>query len=621
MSTHTSHPDRNGNDLIAVTQRVGSAWRCLFASSHQGDRSTVLETIEVDGDHALESLLESKQPELLYSILPGSSTVCRTTTLPDVDADQIIQAIRLQAESKFLGGTPDHRRAMAPLDTAAGETNRVGLIVAWPENSKLNIPACLQDALFIPDAGAIAALLDGFRPTEPIVYADQADGTVTLAMSHANGAALRATREDSTSQSSFIEGITRIARETAVTHNHTPAFTDALVANLQSTISTHSFEIPILLLPTVIVEGTVRRVLGVPSDDSEWWSMWGITVGGLLAATGSLHSLTTMKLQTPVLNPSATERLVTRCSEPSTAMKLSIAAVLLLAFGPAIISGTKLRLIDFMNPELNAQYDEVVETRKQQIVYKELGSTAWPMTKIAADVINNVPIGIDIDSVRINVGEPISIRGRAINTDGDSAAVLIAKMQENLQATGMFKDIQFSYDPAGTYGDREFDVWASVVNPLKRPRYTTEQDFGRWTYAMRQAGIDPDDNDTGEEAPMPTGSTDNGSPLGGAGEGTPLLIGEASSNDTTNRPTGPRDGGEGTASRTDNPNTVRGGGTRIPDSLDPALIAQMSEDEARISLTDVTEGLQHVSRGDDETKKRLRNEMRLLLDRLKETQQ
>ena len=56
---------------------------------------------------------------------------------------------------------------------------------------------------------------------------------------------------------------------------------------------------------------------------------------------------------------------------------------------------------------------------------------------------------------------------------------------------------------------------------------------------------------------------------------------------------------------------------RIPDPLDPTLIAQMSEDEARSALTDVTEGLQHVARHDDETKRRLRNEMRLLLDRLK----
>ena len=46
----------------------------------------------------------------------------------------------------------------------------------------------------------------------------------------------------------------------------------------------------------------------------------------------------------------------------------------------------------------------------------------------------------------------------------------------------------------------------------------------------------------------------------------------------------------------------------------------MSESQARVALTDVTEGLQHIPRGDDEIKKRLRNEMRLLLDRLKETQ-
>jgi len=89
--------------------------------------------------------------------------------------------------------------------------------------------------------------------------------------------------------------------------------------------------------------------------------------------------------------------------------------------------------------------------------------------------------------------------------------VLIAKMQENLQATGMFKDIQFSYDKGGIYGDREFDLRANVVNPLKRPRYSTEQDFGRWTYAMRQAGIDPDEKDIGEEAPMPTGGSESGS--------------------------------------------------------------------------------------------------------------
>ena len=627
MSLRTTQPELALiDDLIVITQRVEKEWRCLFATIQENNRPTVIETVVVEGNGALEELLQSKKPTTVYSILPGSSTVCRTTTLPDVDNDQILEALRLQAESKFLGGTPEHRRAIAALDNSVGETNRIGLIVAWPESSNLEIPPCLYDAFFIPDVGAIAALLDGLRPTEPVLYADPNNGTVTIALSHANGAALRATKEDCSSNSSFVEGISRVVRETATKHNHSPAFTDSLIESLQTTLSHQSFDAPILLLPDLVIEDAIKRVRGVPSDDRAWWSTWGITVGGLLATTGSLQTLTSMKRKAPELHPSTIERIIQRCDNTSVAMKLTIAAILLLAFGPAILSGITLTLLDVLNPELTSQYNTVVEARKQQIVYKELGKSAWPMTKIAADVINNVPIGIDIDRVNISVGEPISIRGRAINTDGKSAAELIAFMQENLQETGMFKDIQFSYDPAGTYGDREFDLWATVVNPLKRPRYATERDFGRWTNAMRQAGIQPDEETDFIEVGVPPSSTDDGSPLSEANQEsqgsvpeTPAFIGDHVDRTSRDRPNRTSDG-DGPGKFSDNPNQGSGGGLRIPEPLDPALIALMSESEARVALTDVTEGLQHISRGDDESKQRLRNEMRLLLDRLKETQ-
>jgi len=630
MSTHASQPDRSQEDhVILLTQRVGRAWRCLFASIQEECNPIVLETVIVEDLKALENLIKSKKLSSIYVILPGSSTVCRTTTLPDVDDEQILEALRLQAEAKFLGGTPEHRRAIAAVDSSVGETNRVGLIVAWPEKSTLEVPPCLQEAYFVPDVGAIAALLDGQRPTDPIIYADPEDGTVTIALSHANGAALRATREDSTSNASFIEGITRVTRETASSHNHTPAFTDSLIESLQSSLANQSFDGPILLLPNIVIEDASKRLQHVPSDDVSWWCTWGVTVGGLLAVTGSLRTLTSMKRKAPELHPSTIENLMTRCDKKSVAMKLTVAAVLLLALGPAIVSGLKLAVLDVLNPELDARYGEVVEQRKQQIVYKELGKSAWPMTKIAADVVNNVPIGIDLERVSITVGEPISIRGRAINTDGKSAAELIAVMQENLQATNMFKDIQFSYDPAGTYGDREFDLWATVVNPLKRPRYATEVDFGRWTYAMRQAGLEPGEETEFVEVGLQPSGTNEGSPINEADQEsrdtvneTPVLIGDV---DPTNdrerrRPPSGGGGGSGTGNFSDNPNQGGGGGLRVPEPLDPALIQLMSESEARVALTDVTEGLQHVSRGDDDTKKRLRNEMRLLLDRLKETQ-
>ena len=110
MSTLTQQPEYSNNgNLIAITQRVGETWKCLFASLADDSRPTIIETKEVRGNAALEELLQSMQPSEIYAILSGSSTVCRTTTLPDIDSDQMMEALRLQAESKFLGGTPSHR--------------------------------------------------------------------------------------------------------------------------------------------------------------------------------------------------------------------------------------------------------------------------------------------------------------------------------------------------------------------------------------------------------------------------------------------------------------------------------------------------------------------------------
>ena len=172
MSDKTNSTQQDSNALWLITHRAGSAWRCLFAEVETNERPSVSETVEVGGDEELRKLILDKNPTSIFSILPGSVTVCRTTVLPDVDNEQIEEILRLQAEAKLLGVMPPHRRAMAPLETSKGETNRVGLIVAWPENSTYAIPSCLTEANFIPDACSIAALLDGLRPTDPILLAD-----------------------------------------------------------------------------------------------------------------------------------------------------------------------------------------------------------------------------------------------------------------------------------------------------------------------------------------------------------------------------------------------------------------------------------------------------------------
>ncbi len=625
MSTNDAQPNSaSSNALIAITHQVGDTWRCLFAEVDDNGMASIEETCEDVGESDLHKLISEKAPAQLFAILPGSDTVCRTTVLPDVEEDQIHEALRLQAEAKLLGGTPPHRRALAPLEPAQGETNRVGLIVAWPESSNAPFPPCLNDASFIPDAVSIAALLNGFRPTEPLIFADPSNGTVTIALSHANGAALRATRETSTSRDSFNEGILRTANETALLHNHSSSFTETMNTQLQAALVPIPEDENILLLPEEIIAGATRRVQNCQGTNT-WWNKWGIAIGGLLAATGTLQPLTTMQQHTVELHPSPLEKLSLKLENRVFATRLLVAAFLFLALGPALISGIRVGILSMLNPDIEERYNETVLERKQHIVYGELAKSVWPMSKLISDVTNNIPIGINIVSLQIDIGEPVSIRGQAIPKDGKSAAELIALLQEKLQATGMYKDIAFSYTPADTYGDRDFDLWATVSDSLRRPKYKPEKDFGRWTLAMQQAGTPIDTLEDHLEVDSETQETrfEDAPALASANaddihkdDEPPAFIGDHADRERTER-SRPTNRDSDAKSHSDARDTS-GAKVRVPDPLSPELIKTMSRGETNIALKDVTEGLKRIGRTDPDTKKRLRSEMRLLLDRLKE---
>ncbi|MBT4524189.1 MAG: hypothetical protein HOI88_08205 [Phycisphaerae bacterium] len=625
MSTSTSISENEHQTTILVAHRAGRLWRCLIAATNASNPAAqpeILETLEVDSDNALEQVLKAKAPTTVYAILPGASTICRTTTLPDIDEEQIFEVLRLQAEAKLLGHTSPSRRAIAPLEAAVGETNRVGLIVAWPENSKSEFPSCLEDAFYIPDAVSLAALINGFRSTEPSVLADPTDGTVTLSISHPNGAAFRATREDFSNKESFVRGIVRIAQETASMHNHTDVYTNEMASKLQHEIDAKYNDSLVLLLPDTIMSGASKQITGAPAEDTVWWNNWGITAGALLAITGPLKTLTTIRQKSPELHPSFLEQVTARLETKSFAGRLLITAALLLAIGPALFSGVRLTILEMMNPEISSQYTELIESRKQQIVYKELGKISWPMTKVIADLTNNIPIGIEIESIRIDIGQPISVRGRARNEDGNSAAELIALMQTNLQGTGIFKEITFAYDPAGTYGSREFDLWATVTDPLRRPRYTKEQDFGKWTFAMRQAGIEPEDEIA--DVTKPRAVESNSSPMNEANNDSipnntaPIETLENSDTRIDNRPRPMNSDSGGALSHSGNRGGENSPIMRVPDPITAEEIALMNRNETMIAVKDIAEAKKRVGRSNPEVKERLQKEFRLLMDHLKE---
>ena len=134
-------------DLLMVVHHAGKELRCLFVDQKD---TTIIDGIVIENETELTSLIQARRPEQIVSILPGSSTICRTSLLPDTDEEQLQNALRLQAEAKLLGGTPEHRRALATLPCTAGESSRIGLIIAWPEETDAQVPQSLQGASFIP---------------------------------------------------------------------------------------------------------------------------------------------------------------------------------------------------------------------------------------------------------------------------------------------------------------------------------------------------------------------------------------------------------------------------------------------------------------------------------------
>ena len=607
-------------DLMMIVHHAGSIFRCLFVNEKT---QAIVDAIEINNEDKLGSLIAERTPGTLLSILSGSATICRTSLLPDTDDVQLQEALRLQAEARLLGGTPPHRRAVAAMQSTLGESNRVGLIIAWPEETSHSIPNVLRDGAFIPETGAIAALFNGCRPDEPIVVADQTDGSVSLAITCPQGIAFRSTRENNATVPLFHQGTIRAVKETATLHNHTAEYTEKLVHTLEENILANQSDETLVIIPDEIKTSASSR-LGNTNPEQSWWNTWGVAVGAAIATNSPLSSLATMRFKAPIFNPSKVERFVNSISQGKTALRLGIAAILLLAIGPALFSGIRLSLLEYLNPDIETKYEAVVSARKKNIVYAELTKSAWPMSKLIADILNCTPQGIEVESMRLDVGEPVTIRGRVLDADGYTAAELIAIMEETLLSYHVFRDIKFSYDSAGTYGDRDFDISATVMNPLKRPRYTKENDFGLWTLAMRQSGIAPhdgilEDDESANLSEEPTSILGAANVDSTPSPTTPAYVDDNESREDRSRRSRSDDSGSDANSRSGN----RAGGTvasRLPEPLTAEQINIMTLGEAKIALKDVSQGLSRVG-SDSDAKKRLREEMRMLLDRMKEVNQ
>lgn len=628
---------------LAVLHQAGRQWSVLVADI-SGPRPRITATRRFDDTDAesIDPWLETHQVGEVLAVVPASSVICRTCTLPDADPVQLEQGLELQAEAHLNGIAPPHRTAMAVLPAATGETSRSGLVLAWPVSSEIDLPPLNRKVLFTADVAALTALLNGTRPEDPLLWVDRNSDTIALAMTHANGVAIRATREHCGDSAEFTRGVQRALVETALNVGHSTGYIESLRESTAGPIGSLDSDEAVFIAPEELHDSLADRLDGA-GRDAAWWSHYGIGVGALLARTGELASLTTMIRDQPTHAPSIIHQVTERLSQPRTSVIVVAAAVLALALSPLLFNGVRLGLLKLRFNSLDERIEQVERARHSLTMYEELEEQAWPMTKLLADIANCTPLGIELENIRIRQGQMFSLAGKASPRDGYDATQLISMMEKQLRDTGIFSEVVFGWkDPTANY-QYEFDMTGRIVRPHRIARYDIEQEFGKWTHEMRRNGDPPPGEDdapgtsavadgAGSEAATASGALPKNAQASAGGQtntaGKTSDFSDATVRGATERGDSvrPRERPERFIGQPERPDSDEFGSVQSRAALDPAAlpeflsestISTLSKQETMDRLAQVSKAKQRW-KSDEETFAKLDEQFKLLLAHLKE---
>ncbi len=655
---------------IAVLHRHGGQWFGLIASIAEGF-VRVLDTRAFTGgsDPAMNRWLDDRQVGRVLCVLPASSIICRTVTLPAASAEQMDEALRLQAEAHLLGIAPPHRQAMAVLPAAAGETTRSGLVIAWPQSRSIEIPDFNRPVTCTADIAALAALTNGQRPAQPLIWLDPAANALAIALAHANGMVLRALNADLSDAAQRADAVRRTLAETALNVGHTGPFIESIVQQAQAAVAAAGDQ-RVLLLPAEIRDAAAERLTGVTPDD-EWWARFGIAAGALLALAGPLAPLAMLLPSVPIASPSRVREVVERLSNRRVAIAAAFACAIVLVFGPLFVHGLRVAVLSMRYPDIEQDVRLVDRLEDQREMYMELKDRGWSVTKVLSDIACNTPLDIEVEHIRISSSDRgFSIMGKALSNakENISAPDVVAGMQKNLHESGVFKDVKVTIEKPDFSGRYSFDLTATVSRPFHRfdyRRLSPKLDFALLTHLERMQGKTVEEklaaagdaakgaaatsvaagsaagDSARDEVPMRVAgadeieSTDAGAD-GGTSPGeivassdgassplsrsTPPRSSPGSTRPMPNRSFGSQ-GGSGEEPRAFSDQDRRSEGSltapsaTIPDALTEAQINAMTREQALSALTNISNARLHATLTDEQSE-RLKNENRLLLQRL-----
>jgi hypothetical protein len=443
---------------ILVLHRVQGMWSALAASPKA--KGLVLDSCTRLPDSALAAWVTQHNAVALRVVLPGGSAVCRTISLGE-DANEALLHQRLMTEVSGGSGAmaPMHRTANCVLEAVEGVGVRTGITLTWPESDATTLPDLPCTTLVVPD---IVGLLAINGPNETTAWIDADHDSIALTMQGPSRLVARCLKE-----------------------TQAAASLDAIVAESADLADASDAALPpgdcLRLSDAARQRLADACVTDLPADLDQF----AIAIGCALACVSSLAPLTVLQQSPPAIVRSRIERVLTSMRTPRTAGTMVAAALAFAFVGPVIVNGARLVILRWSHPNLESVVAaaNITEHRNQQ--YRVLAKESWPMTKLLADIGAAAPLGIVLEQIRIDHGEPIRIKGHATPRGGASAADLITRMKAHLQASKIFDDVTVEWDGKKRIGQREFTIITGVRDAQRRPRYEDTNDFAAWTHQQR----------------------------------------------------------------------------------------------------------------------------------------
>lgn len=472
MSGTTRNPNRSHDGRIGALHRQSDKWRLVIVETTGGRRHIAhTETLRFGDLAAVRAAIARHKPERLIRVAPAARTVCRLVEIPSGSPAEMGGAVQLLAEAQLPGAAPAHRRGAGVVRGAPGPGRRHAMIFAWMGESDEPVIDAARER-WTSEIVAITGLIpDG--QTGQALYADRTGGSIAVYAVNGSVSVARTLREPDADEQAWPSIVAHAISETR----------DLLGSSMTLACTCDAPS-------TVCLSEDARRwaldEFSAANRGNRWLDEFGVALGAALSALDAddaSQGLFALQIEPRRERRSLAARGIEWLSVPRHAIALCVVAIALAMIMPI---GMNMLRVAILNARLGA-IDRELEGResardldRRSAFLDELVQRRWPMTKLLSDLGGALPVGMEVESITMDRGTRVQVRGEAKSLELANRAVA------TLNTSGVFANAQLMQTRSMAGGTLEYRVEVEVVNPFATAKGI--EDFSDDTLAVRLYG-------------------------------------------------------------------------------------------------------------------------------------